>query len=242
MISKLGVQQKKANSWHYAVLGALLGLLIVLLSFKKFYCFYAYQEQASTVTGGLVILATIAGLIAKFIGDKEKISFNNVHGVFFLVCGLFVSAGVVISFSPLFYQLDKNGCVERFDELVDLIRQEEQASLTKNMVIIREIYTPEAIVTNAEINQSSLAYTFYSLKFSELDYCTASHGHFEAVEFSSTEVTLTTSSQGTWGRTGKGCTEIYSNDPGSDQWIFRKVDGHWKIDNFEFNRKLQGQP
>jgi hypothetical protein len=78
-----------------------------------------------------VLLGTIAGFFAKFIRDREKISFKNVHRYFFLACSQFVSVGAVISFSPVFYQLDKNSCVERFDELVGLIRQEEQAVLTK---------------------------------------------------------------------------------------------------------------
>jgi hypothetical protein len=237
MFPKFLALLKKAKSWHYALAGVTLGLLVVGLLFKKLYCFYAFQPNAQFVTGGLVVLGGIAGAIAKFIRDKEKISFKNVHKVFVLACGLFISVGVVIFLSPLLFQMDKNSCVDGFDQLVGLIRQEEQAALTKDMTIIKEIYTPDAVVTNAETKQPSQAYMFYSLKFAELDYCSATHGHFETVEFSTTEVIMTTSSLGTWGKVGKGCTEVYNNPPGSDQWSFVKVAGKWKIQSFEFNRK-----
>lgn len=237
MLSRSITLLKKAKPWHYVVAGVALGFLIVLALFKRFYCFYTFQPNAPTVAGGLAILGGIAGVIAKFVRDKEKISFKNVHKVFILTCGLFISIALAIFLLPLFFQMDKNFCVDGFDQLVALIKNEEQAVLTKNLSTIKEIYTPESVVTNAETKQSSQAYTFYSLKFADLDYCSATHGHFETVDFSPTEVTLTTSSQGTWGQKGKGCTEIYNNPPGSDQWNFIKVDGKWKIQSFEFNKK-----
>ncbi|MFT3892765.1 MAG: hypothetical protein QM730_14130 [Anaerolineales bacterium] len=48
---------------------------------------------------------------------------------------------------------------------------------------------------------------------------------------------MTTSSQGTWGLQGQGCTFSYNNPAGSDEWTFDKINGEWKISNLEFNRR-----
>ncbi len=228
------------NLWFFPVGGAVIGLIIAFALFKRAYCFYAYQPGGAATIAGLTAISAVLGGAIKFITDRKN-NLLNVKGnenYIYMICSLLFAGAFVILVSPLFHQYDKNSCVSDFNKLVALTEQEGSAVINKNMDIIRNIYTPDAIVTREDTGESSQAYTFYSIKFTKEDHCTNSHGHYDVTSFTSNEVTMTTSSQGTWGWAGQGCTLTFDNPAGSDQWTFNKINGEWKIVNFEFNRPI----
>jgi hypothetical protein len=212
-------------------------LIIAFVVFKKAYCFYAYQSGGTLVIATLTGISGIIAAVIKFIPDKSTIKIKGQEKYIYPICSLLFAGAFVILVSPWFHQYDKNSCVQDFDKLTALTEQEGSAVINKNMDLIRNIYTPDAVVTNVASGESWAAYTYYSIKFAGEDHCTNSHGHFDVINFTTDEVTMTTSSQGTWGLKGQGCTLAFANPAGSDQWTFGKIDGNWKIVNLEFNNK-----
>jgi hypothetical protein len=229
----------RKNTWFFPVLGAVTGLIIALGLFKRAYCFYVYQPGGIAIIASLTgVSAIIAGVI-RFFTDRENnlIRIKGKEIYIYTICSLLFTGAFVILVSPLFRTYDKNSCVQDFDTLVALTEQEGSAVVNEDMDVIRNIYTPDAIVTRANTGESWAVYSFYSIKFATEDHCTNSHGHYDVISFTPDEVTMTTSSQGTWGLQGQGCTLSFSNPAGSDQWTFEKIGGEWKIVNFEFNKK-----
>jgi hypothetical protein len=233
-VKKKKNKTEKARFRLFIVVGLLLGLVLAFVFLKKIYCLYAYQ---SIISG---LIASLISILIKYIPERPYKQFiKGNENYIYAVSAALLMGTLVIAVSLVFRQYDKNSCVDDFDKLVGLIEQEDVAVINKDMNIIRDIYTTTAIVTNVKSNQSLQAYTFYSIKFTQEEHCTNEHGHYEVVSFTSREVTMTTSSQGTWGVAGQGCTQVFANPPGSDQWTFIKVANDWKIVNFEFNRSQQ---
>lgn len=227
------------NTWFFPVCGAVIGLFVALLFFKRAYCFYAYQPGGLAVVSGLTGISAILGWVIKFITDRNNklLKIKGREKFIYMICSLVFTGAFVILISPLFRQYDKNSCVPDFDKLAALTDQEGSAVINEDMNIIRNIYTSDAVVTRADTNESWAAYSYYSKKFAAEDHCTNSHEHYDVINFLYDEVTLTTSSQGTWGPQGQGCNLSFDNPAGSDQWTFRKINNEWKIVNFEFNRR-----
>ena len=231
----------KKNRWIHPAAGAVIGLLLALLLFKRTYCFTVYQPGGSFITAGLGIVSAAIGLLVRFPPApwKKLLELRAWKRAVYLACALFFTAALVALVSPLFHQYDRNTCTPDFDKLVALTARESTAVVTKNMDIIRDIYTPDAVVTQVNANQSWAAYTYYSQVFAQWDHCTNSQSQFQVTAASPFEVTLTTASQGSYGPAGQGCTSVFDNPAGSNQWVFRKVNGQWKIVNFEFNRPVK---
>lgn len=219
--------------WLYIAAGVVLGLVVTAAFYRKAYCFYVYQPGGTAliaVMGGGSALAAYAAktLLAKVDGRYRRLVYAGAAAVITLV--------LVVFLSPLVRPLEKNQCVDRYDQILALIDQEGLAVRTKDMAIIRDIYTKDALVKAASTGETWPADSYYRKKFTEEEHCTNSHGSYQVVSFNSSEVILTTSSQGTWGPAGQGCIYSYSGPDGSDQWTFARVSGQWKIANFEFNR------
>jgi len=235
---KMKTRITKNNPWFYLLIGSIGGLIIAILLLKKSYCLNAYQPSAMNVFPGLAAIGIALAVLSTLIKDDlfKGNNFSKKYKSFFLVIGslLFISA-IAAWLSPLFYQFDKNYCAPDFTKLVSLTDQEGIAVINKDMNIIGNIYSPNAIVTRMDPRQSWPAYSYYANKFATEVHCTNSHGNYIVTSFTSDEVIMTTSSQGTWGILGQGCNQVFDNPSGSDQWTFDRIDGTWKIVNFEFN-------
>jgi len=134
--------------------------------------------------------------------------------------------------------LTRNYCVRDFEKLKALIELEGQAVINKDINIIHDIYSAGAVISREDTNEEYLANNYYSSKFIEENHCSVDHSDYLVTDFSRSQVTITTSSMGTYGFKGEECAQAYSNPPGSDLWVFRKTDEQWKIVHFEFNRKV----
>ncbi len=227
-------KHRKTISWLYFVGGALAGLVIALLLVKRIYCLNAYQPGITAIFPGLAAVGAGFGVLS---GLKiNGAAFFTRYKLFFLsFSGLLIVGAVAGWLSPLFYQYNKNYCVNNFDQLAALTNQEGSAVINKDMVVIRNIYAPDAVVTQVNTGESWAAYAYYSIKFVQEIHCTNRHGDYDVIKFNADEVVMTTSSQGTWGPVGQGCTQAYSDPAGSDRWTFQRINGEWKIENFEFN-------
>jgi hypothetical protein len=234
-------KQTELKIWYFPVGGAIIGLLLTLAIFKGAYCFYTYQPGGKFTIASLTLFSALFGSVFKLLTDPKNGPFRSIKidKYIYLVCGLVFAAALATGISPLFRQFDRNSCVGNFDELVALTDQESTAAIQKDMNIIHRIYTPDAIVTNQATRESWLAYKYYLVQFISTVHCTNNHGHYEVTNYTNTEITLTTSSQGTWGPSVQGCISTFNNPAGSDQWTFKKVGGEWKIVNFEFNRPIE---
>jgi len=234
----------KTSPWPGILIGVAVGLVIAILLIKKSYCLNEYQPGTIGIFPGMAVIGTIATVVtslSKYIFPKKfKIS-GGTRKILLAAGGLFLAIGITLSFSPFVYRIDKNYCVKDFDQLVYLTNQEGTAVINKDMDIIHAIYVPDAVITRVDQNKSWPAYVYYSEKFANEEHCTNSHGNFDVVSYTATEVTMTTSSQGTWGWKGQGCTFSFANPPGSNQWTFIRVGKEWKIINFEFNKPVPAQ-
>ncbi|MEP7134807.1 MAG: hypothetical protein ABI904_07720 [Chloroflexota bacterium] len=164
---------------------------------------------------------------------------NELTGkIFNFVAGGLVAATLVMLFTTfLTPDLTKNYCVHDFDRLKTLIEMEGKAVIAKNIDTIHNIFTADAVISNHRTDEAFQAYTYYSQKFVKEEHCAVTHADFLVTEYSREQVTITTSSMGNYGLSGAGCDKAYSNPPGSDEWVFRKQDGIWKIVRFEINLK-----
>jgi len=219
---------------RYISIGAIVGIVLIILFFKKTFCFYAYQPGGKLIPAILAGIGTLLGVLIKYVPTAIRNFIRKNEEFILFICGLLLMSAVVIFVSPLFYKLDTNSCVDGFDELTTLLDQEGKAVIGKDMSIIRNIYYTDAIVTRETTGESWPAYIYYSNKFVTEDHCSNSRGNLDVISATSSEVTITTSSQGTWGYAGQGCNQIYDNPLGSDQWTFQRIKGEWKIVNFKF--------
>jgi hypothetical protein len=125
-------------------------------------------------------------------------------------------------------------------ELINLIRLEEEAVLNEDLSIIESIYLPNATIRNAETNGQTWPdpASYYSEKFQTQIVCTVVHHHIDVIELGSAAATLSTGSDGTWGwiREKNGCPNPFNNPAGSDLWEFAKDSAdQWRIASFTFN-------
>jgi hypothetical protein len=227
------------SDWIFLVLGAIIGLGLAILIFKPAYCFYAFQQGGTLIVSAITAVAGLLTVVTSFLPEerKNKFKIKRMKKYIYLVSSLFFIGALVILASPLIHQYDKNTCTPDFDKLVGLTDQEGSAVLHADLDAIKSIYTSDAIVTDIKTNESWPAYTYYANKFVNEEHCTDAHANYDVVSFSTDEVVMTTSSQGTYGPKGQGCNITYDNPAGSDQWTFENIQGNWKIMNFEFNRK-----
>lgn len=122
--------------------------------------------------------------------------------------------------------------------LFALIDAEALAVKEEDLARISAIFVPDAVILNeAGGQQFTSPGAYYSEKFRNEIHCELQHSDYRVESLSATEARVTTASQGKWGWQDEGCTMNYENQPGSDEWHFRKdEDGCWRIVRFVFNR------
>jgi hypothetical protein len=219
-------------SWRTIGTGAILGSVLLWISFRHLYCFYTFQFPAASV------ITFIVGVLSGILGNVLKsLQAKLLRTLTYILMWLLVTLAVMMIVIPFFTQLNKNFCVPDLPILINMIEQEGKAVIAKDMSTIRSIYDPSAVIARADTSEFWQAYNYYSLKFAREDHCTVSHSDYLVQDFSTDQVRLTTSSRGTYGEEGQGCTKAYANPPGSDEWTFQKISGEWKIVYFEFNKE-----
>ena len=187
------------------------------------------------------LLFTVASILIGLISNQVKRIETELtkRATYVLIGGLFVATLVMLA-TFFAVNLTKNYCVKDFDKLKTMIEMEGQAVINKDINSIHNIYSADAVISRQDTNEVFQAYIYYSQKFAEEDHCNVNHSDYLVTDYSSDQVTLTTSSMGSYGlHGGAGCTIAYANPPGSDLWVFRKIGNEWKIVHFEFNRKVK---
>jgi len=228
------VQPTWWNSWKLGFGGSVVAGLLLLFLFRPLFCFYTFQfPSASVVT---VVSGIVSGILASALKTLEV---KFVRPLAYILMGLLITLALAMLIIPFFTQLNMNYCVPDLPVFVDMIEQEEEAVIARDMSAIHSIYDPSAVVARADTLEYWQAYTYYSQKFAREEHCSVKHADFLVQEFSGEQVRLTTSSRGIYGIGGQGCTIAYANPPGSDEWTFQKIDGKWKIVFFEFNKKSE---
>lgn len=226
--------QQTSGDWKYVLAGAIVGGIIISLVFRSFVCFYVFQPTAATI-----LTLSVSALIGVFRFIPGLIEVAAIRKAVYFLFGSLIAVIIVILIA--FFSIGtftKNYCVKDFDKLKAMIEMEGEAVLNKDINIIHDIYSIDAIISRQDTNQVFKAYEYYPNKFVTENHCTVSHSDYLVIDFSRNQVTITTSSMGTYGLKGEACNEAYSNPPGSDLWVFRKIGGEWKIVHFEFNRKV----
>lgn len=227
-------QQSKPSiviNWKATAVGVGFGLLLVLILFRKLYCFYTFQyPSASVIT---IVFGFASGILGNLLQSMEM---KSLKPLAHLLMGLMITLAILMLVTPFLTELNKNFCVKDFQTLVSLIEEEGEAVVAKDMNTIRSIYDPSAVVSKADTAEVWQAYVFYSQKFASEEHCEVNHLDYLVQEFSTNQVRLTTGSRGTFGRNGQGCISAYANPSGSDEWTFQKIHGEWKIVYFEFNK------
>jgi len=227
--------QKTSGDWKYILAGALVGGIIISLVFRSFFCLYTFQVPSATLL--FTVASILIGLISNQLKRIETALTKQVAYV--LIGGLFI-ATLVMLVTFFTVNLTRNYCVKDFDKLKTMIEMEGEAVVNKDINIIHNIYSADAVISRQDTNEVFQAYIYYSQKFTKEDHCDVNHSDYSVTDYSRDQVTITTSSMGSYGlQGGEGCTIAYANPPGSDLWVFRKIDGEWKIVHFEFNRKVE---
>ncbi|MFT3892766.1 MAG: hypothetical protein QM730_14135 [Anaerolineales bacterium] len=141
------------NGWLFPIGGAVIGLIMALMFFKKAYCFYAYQTGGTAILAGLAGVSAVLGSVIRFLADRKNnlLSIKESKEYIYLISGMVFTGAMVILLSPFFYQFDKNSCVKDFDKLVALTEQEGTAVIREDMHLIKNIYMQNAIVTRSGI-------------------------------------------------------------------------------------------
>ena len=227
--------QQTSGDWKYLFAGAIAGGIIISLAFRSFFCLYTFQVPSAT------LLFTVASILIGLISNQLKRIESELtkQVAYVLIGGLFVATLVMLA-TFFTVNLTKNYCVKDFDKLKALIEMEGQAVVNKDINSIHNIYSADAVISRRDTNEDSQAYVYYSQKFAEEDHCNVNHSDYSVTAYSKDQVTMTTSSMGSYGlHGGSGCTIAYANPPGSDLWVFRKIGNEWKIVHFEFNRKVE---
>lgn len=226
--------QQTSRDWKYLLAGTVIGGIIISLVFRSFFCLYTFQVPSAT------LLCTVASMLIGLISNQlKRIETALTKQVaYMLIGGLFV-ATLVMLVTFFTVNLTKNYCVKDFDKLKTMIEMEGEAVVSKDINIIHNIYSADAVISRQDTKEAFQAYIYYSQKFTKEDHCNVSHSDYLVTDFSRDQVTMTTSSMGNYGLKGEGCTKAYSNPPGSDLWVFKKTEGEWKIVHFEFNRKIE---
>ncbi len=218
-------------SWILAGVG--FAFLLFLLFFKKLYCFYTYDPSAAFLLGALTALGAISGAVIRLFGEPAL----NIKKGLPALSAFLLTLALLIFLSPFFMDIELNACVEGFDEMVALIRMEENAVEIEYFVSIVNIYTNDAMVYNAKTDELLSYDDYYFQKFASERHCEVDHFSFEVAEYPShaDEVVLRTGSQGKWGWEGGECEFTYHNEAGADRWTFVKTKDGWKIKYFSFN-------
>lgn len=217
------------------LIGAILGIGISLPLFKPFFCFYTFQQPSTAFF--FAAMSVFLWFIKKPLDQKKdeiakKIFYFLIGGIVAATCAMFITSMTV--------DLTRNYCVRDFEQLRSMIELEGKAVINKDINIIHNIYSADAVISRQDTNEAFQAYTYYSQKFTKEDHCDVNHSDYLVTDYSRDQVTITTSSMGSYGlQGGAGCTIAYANPPGSDLWVFKKMDGEWKIVHFEFNRKIE---
>lgn len=232
----MGNKKSKQTSgdWKFVLLGVIAGGIMIALAFRSFYCLYTFQIPAAT------ILFSVASILITFIRDELKRIKKETLKIIthFLIGGLF-TATLVMLVTFFTVNLTKNYCVKNFDELKTMIEMEGAAVINKDINVIHNIYSADAVISRQDTNEVFQAYIYYSQKFVNEEHCHVNHSDYLVTDYARDQVTMTTSSMGNYGLKGEGCTQAYSNPPGSDLWVFRKIGNEWKLVHFEFNRKIE---
>jgi hypothetical protein len=119
-----------------------------------------------------------------------------------------------------------------------LIEQEAAAVVSKDMNLIKDIFTEDAtIVDRAAYGGSPQTYygstNRYQGLFKDYDFSSATNTTIKATSpINGDTVVYISGSRGDY--TGKQ-TEHYNHPLGSSRWTVKKIDGCWKITMFEFN-------
>jgi len=226
--------QQTSRDWKYVLAGAVIGGIIISLVFRSFFCFYTFQEPSTKFF--FVAISVLLGVFKKQLDQiKDEIIKNSAY---FLI-GSIGAATIVMFITLATVDLTRNYCVRDFEQLKTMIEMEGEAVIKKDINIIHNIYSADAVISKQDTNEAFQAYIYYSQKFAEEEHCNVNHSDYLVTDYARDQVTLTTSSMGNYGLKGEGCTQAYSNPPGSDLWVFRKIGNEWKIVHFEFNRKIE---
>lgn len=227
--------EQKAGTLKQVFIGAVLGGVLIWILFRSFYCFYTFQEPAfKFLVWGVALLYGFLG--NRFLQARDELT-NKIFN--YLFGGVLAATLVMLATTLLVQDLTRNFCVRDFEVLKSMIETEGQAVIAEDIDSIHSLFTAGAVVSNLKTDEDFLAYTHYSIKFATEDHCAVTHSDYLVTEYSSEQVTLTTSSMGSYGPDGAGCTLAYSNPPGSDEWVFRKTDGEWKILHFAFHKQTE---
>lgn len=224
-----------AGTWQRVIIGAVIGGVGIGLLFRTFFCYYTFQEPSiKFLFWGLTLIYGVWG-------NKLNDLMNELAGqIIHYVAGGLLAATLVMLFTTfLTPDLTKNYCVPDFEILKALIDREGEAVITRDIDTIHAIYTADAVVSRIDTHEAFQAYTYYSQKFATEEHCAVTHADYLVMDYSRTQVTVTTSSMGSYGALGAGCTQAYSNPPGSDEWVFRKIAGEWQIVRFAFNKNTE---
>ena len=226
--------QQTSRDWKYVLAGASAGVIMIALAFRPFFCLYTFQVPAAT------ILFSVASILITLIRNElKRIKEETLKAATYLLIGGLFAATLVMLVTFFTVNLTKNYCVKDFDKLKTMIEMEGDAVINQDINIIHNIYSADAVISRQDTNEVFQAYVYYSQKFTKEEHCKVNHSDYLVTDYAHDQVTMTTSSMGNYGLKGEGCAQAYSNPPGSDLWVFRKIGNEWKIVHFEFNRKIE---
>ncbi len=226
--------EQTTKHWGQLLIGAILGIGISLPLFKPFFCFYTFQEPLTAFF--FAAISVFLWVIKKPLEEKKD---EIAKKIFYFLIGGMVSATIVMFITLVTVDLTRTYCVGDFEQLKAMIEMEGNAVINQDINIIHNIYAADAVISKQDTNEVFQAYVYYSQKFTKEEHCNVNHSDYLVTDYARDQVTITTSSMGNYGLKGEGCAQAYSNPPGSDLWVFRKIGNEWKIVHFEFNRKIE---
>lgn len=163
-----------------------------------------------------------------------------------VIAGLFcIGLGLYLLFPIIPININGHSCVYAGKAQTDaeaitwLIESEAEAVLTEDMGLIQEIFTEKAIIVDLAANGGPTQkwngpFERYQPLFAEHDFFNAKNTHIKSTgPINGDTVIYISGSQGDY--TDNGQSMHYDHPIGASRWTLKKIDGCWKITNFEFN-------
>jgi ketosteroid isomerase-like protein len=203
----------------------------------------------------IIGLCVLAYIIAKpnnvvklgfisFTKDEIQGKITKVQKIIIVIVAIIVGCIPIYFYIPFYFPIssvpisDRPYQIRADEEIMTrLIEAEAKAVNNRDICIIRNIFTSDAIIEDV-INQRRWTdpVAHYESTFQELSYTNAINYSIKQTSNVRDEVTYTSASRGRFINNKNHIPGEYNNPPGSNEWVFKKdSDGCWRIIRFRYN-------